>query len=128
MKFCFQKNLLPNDPVEMVRFLVFLATDKTLLIKNVSTFNKIKNSNLDISKYVNKFGIEKLSSVFLRYKILFLAFKKSNEKNISIVNKLRKLANKNHTPYTPTYFESLLSNVNTSNDSIMKLRSELVNL
>ena len=46
---CQTNNLLPNDPVEFVRYLVYLATEKTLLIKNTETFTEIEQSNLDIN-------------------------------------------------------------------------------
>ena len=102
-------NTLPTEANEMVRFLVYLATDKTLLIKDKATIEAIKASNIDITKEVELFGYEKLSSVFLRFKPLFLAFK-TRKINSECVNKLRKLAKKHHKPLEAGYFERLLSN------------------
>jgi len=112
----------PNNAVEMVRYLVYLATDKTLLIKDKATIEKIKTSSLDISALVNQYGIENLSTVFLRYKPLFLAFKKG--KNKVVINRLRKAAVKNHLPSTPGYFETILS----SPKAVSMLESKLKEL
>ena len=100
---------LPFDAVEMVRYLVYLATDKTLLIKDNETIEAIKGKGLGITTIVEKFGTTKLSSVFLRFKPIFLAFKSGNRDNATCVNELRKLAVKNHKPMQVGYFEKLLS-------------------
>jgi hypothetical protein len=102
-----KKGILPTNPVETLRFLVYKATGKSLLIKDKETIEKIKESNLDLSSY--KLNYESLSEIFLRFKPLFLAFKKANSKNIALINKLRKLANKNHKPIKKGYFETLLT-------------------
>jgi hypothetical protein len=107
MFLCKKLGILPSDPVEMVRFLVYNVTGKTLLIKDRVTIFTIKNSKIDISKIVEKFGYEKLSEVFFRFKPIFLAFK-GNKVNNKCVNKLRKLANTNHKPLELGYFERLL--------------------
>jgi len=124
MQICLQKNILPNDPVEFVRYLVFRATKSTLLIKNSDTFYNIDISWKDISGLIEKFWIEKLSSIFFRFKPIFLAFKQSNRNNRSIINKLRKLANKNKVPYKFWYFENLLNNL----DSVYKLPEKIKEL
>lgn len=112
---------LPQEPIEMVRYLVFLATEKTLLIKDKETITNIKNSNINISNLVEQFGIENLSSVFYRFKPLFLAFKKG--KNKECINKLRRLAVKNHVPNEAAYFETVLSNQKGYNQLTEKLKS-----
>lgn len=94
MFICVNQGIVPNDPVEMVRFIVYLATGKTLLIKDKATLEEIQRSNIDISK----FNLEKLSTVFFRFKPIFLALKHNKVRNSSTVNRLRKLAEKNHVP------------------------------
>lgn len=96
----------PADEVEMLRYLIFVATGKSLLIKDKQTIEAIKASKIDISKQVETFGLAKLSSIFLKYKPLFLAFKKINP---TLINKLRKLAIKNHKPTNPNYWQNILS-------------------
>lgn len=109
MKLCAKLNQLPCDPIEMMRFLCYLATNKTILIKDRATIKTIENSSINITEYVKKFGVERLSSVFYRFKPLFLAFKRSSIYNAAIVNVLRRLAVKNHKPMKLGYFESLLT-------------------
>jgi len=98
--------LLPNSPEEMVRYLVYLHTGKTLVIKNMETFRNMINNPTPIESLVVSFGAEKLASVFFRYKPLFLAMKTSE--NAKIINKLRKLANKHHKPFQAGYWETIL--------------------
>jgi hypothetical protein len=108
MYFCKAKNELPLNNVEFVRYLIYLATNKTLLIKDKSTIDSLKLSNLKISEMINKFGIKSLSEIFFRFKPIFLALKKGNE---STINSLRKLANTNHKPMKLGFFEEILSNL-----------------
>jgi hypothetical protein len=115
-------NLLPSDPQEMVRYLVYLSTGETMVVKNRALFKKIQVSNINITKSVTQFGISELSSVFLRNKALFLAFKKANKENRSVVNRLRKEAVNNHVPHVPGFFESILSNPS----SVSELEQRLV--
>ena len=100
---------LPKEPVEMVRYLVYLSTNKTLLIKDYATIQQIKASSIAITPLVNQFGIAKLASVFYRFKPLFLAFKRNSD-NVYCVNTLRRLAVKNHTPSKAGFFETILAN------------------
>ena len=64
---------VPKDNVEFVRFLVFLATNKTLLIKDKATLAALTTSDIYLPKLVEDFGIEKLAEVFLRFKPIFLS-------------------------------------------------------
>jgi hypothetical protein len=112
---------LPNSAEEMVRFLVYLYTDKTLLIKDKQTIQSIKRKSLPISGAIETFGIEKLASVFHRYKPLFLAMKKGNE---VVINKLRRLADKHHQPKQFGFWSQILSDVSL----FPKIQEQLVNL
>jgi hypothetical protein len=100
-------NFLPTSPDEMVRYLVFLHTNNTLVIKDAKSISIIKNNPRSIESLVNAFGAEKLSSVFFRYKALFLAMK--SDANKVIINKLRRLADKHHKPFVPGFWETVLS-------------------
>lgn len=123
MFLCKKLNALPSDPVEMVRFLVYQVTDKTLLIKDKSTINTIKCSRIDIASKVESFGYEKLSEVFFRFKPIFLAFR-GNKNNNKCINKLRRLANKNHKPLALGFFEKLLA----TEQDLTKLNEKLANV
>jgi hypothetical protein len=123
MFLCKKFGVLPSDPVEMVRFLVYDVTGKTLLIKDKVTIFTIKNSKIDICKNVEKFGYDKLSEVFFRFKPIFLAFK-GNKANNKCINKLRKLATKNHKPLALGFFEKLLA----TEQDLEKLMEKLANV
>jgi hypothetical protein len=99
-------NTVPKDTVEFVRYLVFLATGKTLLIKDSETLSALKSTRIDLTSLVNQIGIDRLAEVFFRFKPIFLALKKGNEKT---VNKLRRLANTKHKPMKIGFFEAVLS-------------------
>lgn len=105
---------LPNNPVEMVRYLVYILTQKTLLIKDRKTIQTIKlNSNNVLYKNLllktlKKMDLEKLSQVFFRFKPIFLAMKTDETK--VFINKLRRLAKKNHKPMVKGFWQNVLSN------------------
>lgn len=125
-------NIMPRNPEEFLRFLLFKLTNGTLKIQNADTIRAIKKS--DKAKALNMLqlyviktpnGYEKLSSIFLRNKNLFLALKiKQDEcrtekdevtrKSINaLINKLRKMANSNHKPLKRNILDCLTdTNVN----------------
>lgn len=111
IKIADSKNIFPSSPSEFVRYLIYKATGNTLVIKSPSVISSIKTSNIDITDYVKSFGKERLSEVFHRYKPIFLAFKKANSKNKSVVNKLRKLAKKYHIPMRKDILNLVTSSV-----------------
>lgn len=117
-----QTGILPTEPVEMVRYLVYLATGKTLLISDKQTITTIKYNTPDITDLVNQFGVQKLSSVFLRFKNIFLAFK-GNKTNKNVINRLRRAAVVNHQPSKTSFFNQLLGN--PTQDNLDKLPSQL---
>lgn len=106
-------NLFPENPVEFLRFVVYKATNKTLLIKNPNLIEEIKGKdNLGVLKlfkdYEKKYGLRKLAEVFYRFKPIFLAFR-TNKRLKTITNKIRKLAVKNHKPMPEDYLNSITS-------------------
>ena len=119
-------NIMPHNPEEFLRYLIFKATDETLKIQNFKMINAIKSSNkkeaLNMFKsYITntEYGYDKLSSIFLRNKNLFLAFKvkkdqcKGSEQEQvcielnAIINKLRRLAVSNHNPLSKNILDCL---------------------
>lgn len=95
-------NIVPGNPTEFLRYVVYRATNKTLLIKNRALVNEIKDrDNIDITRYFEvyerEFGLARLAEVFYRYKPLFLAMR-TNTKLKRIINRIRRLAVANHKP------------------------------
>lgn len=87
--------IYPKAPVEFLRYIIYKTTDNTLIIKNKESIDSIKNSSYDPSKAFKDFGLTELSTIFNRFKPLFLAYK---DKCPSVINKISKLSKKNHKP------------------------------
>lgn len=122
-------NIVPKTPVEFLRYIVFKATDNTLLIKNRGTIETIKEKkNIGITrlfeKYENEYGLERLATIFFRFKPIFLAFK-TNSKLSKYINKLRKLADKYHKPMRGDYLNEVTSRIKTDTLDTVKLKKEL---
>jgi len=105
--------LVPRDPVEFLRYIVYKSTKETLLIKNTALIDKIKaNKNVGIiklfTKYDAKYGFERLAEIFYRFKPIFLAFKTNPQLN-KYINKIRKLAIKYHQPMKPDFLNDVTS-------------------
>lgn len=119
-------NITPNNPEEFLRYLIFKITGETLKIQNKEMFNKLKRGDKKmilelLETYIKKVpnGKEKLSSIFLRNKNLFLSLKEKVGRDWSnteyfqqlqinkIINKLRKLAIKNHKPLSKNILDVL---------------------
>jgi len=95
----------PVDPVEFLRLQVYRVTQSTLLIKNRETVQKISESvKTDVFRDY-KPGLAGLATIFYRFKPLFLAFK--NKKSASTINRIRKLAVKNHRPVPEDYLANV---------------------
>lgn len=113
--------IIPKDPEEFLKYLIYTLTNNTLIIKNDILISTLKKSNasqilLLLNEYINNSnGYKKLASIFYRYKDLFLAFKRDSDtfseyKSINaIINKIRRLANKHHRPMKPTIINKLTS-------------------
>ena len=94
--------LVPSSATEFLRFVIFRATNKTLIIKNKATVASLKErNNTDIAGYLDRYeaqnGLEPLAEVFYRYKPVFLALRNSAPLKKRI-NRIRRLAVTNHKP------------------------------
>ncbi len=108
-------NIVPKNPVEFLRYIIFKTIGKTLLIKNMGSFVAIKEADKkDIYplflKYQTKYGFKNLATIFYRFKPLFLAFKNGPNLN-TVVNKIRKLAYKYHKPMPEDYLNSVTAKI-----------------
>lgn len=77
--------ILPEEPEEFFRYLIYSLIGKTLIIKDKATIQSLKMCNrkkaLDlIINYNEQYSIKRLSEIFNRYKPLFLALKTTNNK------------------------------------------------
>lgn len=83
-------DVYPSSPTEFLRCIVHAATQETLLIKNRDLCDKIKASSYNPAPKFKKFGLEKLASIFNRFKPIFLAFKPRCSSTINRISKLSK--------------------------------------
>lgn len=130
-------NIYGTDPFNMLRYFVFKATGKAMLIKDRRTIQTIKENaeKVDFTR-LSETECNILASVFYRFKPLFLAFKHTADQgsakvfkneafrkaasklkaavtscptNASVINHIRRLAVKAHKPFTPGFWETILT-------------------
>ena len=119
-------NLIPESPVEFLRYAIYVATDETLLIKSKELIGKIKEGrNIKIVKLFKDYDLNRLAEIFLRFKPIFLAFRTNRELK-SIINKIRKLAVNNHKPMPEDYLNEITAKIKKGEIiDIGRLESEL---
>ncbi|MEK6884531.1 MAG: hypothetical protein AABY22_33170, partial [Nanoarchaeota archaeon] len=110
-------DLVPSNQIEFLRYVIYKTINKTLIIKNEGMIDEIKkeiSNKFSIVKLFRKYeevnGLEKLAEIFLRFKPIFLAFR-ANERMKPIINKLRRLAVKNHKPMTEDYLNTITARI-----------------
>lgn len=129
---------LPNDEFGMLRCIVYRYTGKATLIKDRATINTIKGVNgyqiiqkgtVNLAALTDA-QLEKLSRIFYRYKPLFLAMKSKGSTNSEVVNRIRKLARRNHKPLKKGFWETCLTRERQEQSyaSLAQAESEVGNL
>jgi len=126
--------MVPENPIEFLRFMIYKSTNKTLLIKNDALIKEIKSKdNLGslglLERYGSKHGFEKLAEIFYRFRPLWLAFRTSKKLKI-IINRIRKLAIKYHKPMPEDYLNTITSRIKdlTIKESTLKEKLGKVNI
>jgi hypothetical protein len=117
--------IVPSDPIEFLRYVVFKSTEKKLLIKNDVTIDAIK-TGADVSHLFAQYNeFHRLAEIFYRFKPLFLAFR-ANGRLKPTINKIRRLATDHHVPMKRDYLNDFTS-IMTRDEPIdyIKLRAEL---
>jgi hypothetical protein len=118
---------VPSSPVEFLRYVIFDSIGKTLLIKDGATIDALKESLTDSSKlfkiYDKEYGLPELSSIFYRFKPLFLALKSGKMK--PVINKIRKLAKYNHKPMKEDYLNTVTQQIKDDTLDITELKKAL---
>ena len=120
-------NIVPSEPVEFLRYVVYVLTGSTLLIKDYKTLEAIKVTEYKklsqhFNYYKKHFGLGKLAEIFYRFKPLFLAMR-SDKKNKPIINKIRRLAVKYHVPTQEDYLNSITARIG----KLEKIDKEILN-
>jgi len=126
-----QLEIVPLNPVEFLRYVVFKSTGETLLIKNKMLIEKIKESDNGVKGLFDKYaydmttpldpytskeggGLKRLAEIFYRFKPIFLAFKSEGGMN-TVINKIRKLAEKHHKPMPEDYLNTVTAKIKKHN-------------
>lgn len=126
---CKRLNLMPVNFDEFTRYLVYLLTNNTLLIKSKQTYAQVDYSEADYSRvedtfegYVKKFGIEKVAENITRCRKLYLIMRKhfSDKKTI---NKALKLSKKLYRPRK----QSALEHINDSSVTVEEVQKAAKN-
>lgn len=124
-------DVLPERPLEFLRFILYKKTENTMLIINKDTISEIKDSNEDVKylfrQYDKEFGYKKLAEIFLRFKPLFLALR-NDQRMTEIINKISHLSKKYHKPLGSSILNDvtgLLKNRQMKTTDYEKLTKEL---
>ena len=112
---CDKLHIILENPTEFLRYVIYKATGKTLLIKDRATIEAIKENNdkaIDdlFFRYGETYGLGRLAEIFYRFKPLFLAFKGSSFRN-GFINRIRKLAIKYHKPMKEDYLNEITNKI-----------------
>lgn len=116
--YCDLKGLIPLEAQDFLRFAVYKATNKTILVKDAETIDALKEfaRTVKAEQMFDAVDLAALSESFYRFKPLFLAFK-CNSKLAPVINKIRRLAVKNHKPITGFTVASLMNVLSESRHS-----------
>jgi len=125
---CDYFNIFPKNPTEFLRYMVYKATGKTLLIKNTVTIDAIKEADIRglgalFKRYEKKYGLSNLAGIFFRFKPLFLAFKAQEAG--PVINRIRKLADIHHKPMPENYLNTVTDKIAKGKLDKSKLKTEL---
>jgi len=118
-------HVVPDEPVEYLRWLISKLTGESLLIKNDYLISKIKDANGKFLDLLLEDAPDDLASIFLRYKPLFLALKSISKAKRGFFNRLRKDARKMHKPLTPDYLNSITAQIKRGELDLTTLKRRL---
>ena len=73
-------SIVPEDPAEFLRYLIYKLAGSSLLIKDKDTMSGLESCDktkayILINRYKNIYGLERLAEIFNRFKPLFLSLK-----------------------------------------------------
>jgi hypothetical protein len=116
--------IVPQEPVEFLRYVVSKLTGESLLIKNTELIEKIKSSSGVALDLLLRQSPGNLASIFLRYKPIFLAMKSISE-NKTFFNRLRKKSTRQHVPLPEDYLNNVTCRIKNGSLSLRRLSTKL---
>ena len=123
---CDELGIAPNKKFDLFRYIMYKTTGSTLIIKNKPTINAIIRSNTQFDfNTLSDRQLIGLASIFYRFKPLSLAFKKTctegayystpiTSRNAHVINKIRRMAPKYHTPLAESVMATMLGKAHDS--------------
>jgi hypothetical protein len=113
--------MVPANPIEFLRYISYKATGSTLLIKSPAAIDALKQGAAEhnlvpiFNLYAGAHSLIPLGEIFLRFKPLFLALRANKELRPTI-NKIRRLAEKNHKPMPVDYLNNVTATIGANFD------------
>lgn len=99
----------PEDPVELLRLLQYVATGETLLIKDRNTMRRRKQL-CPMLLTLTEYEIRQLGAIFNRFKPVFLQFKGTESQSL-IINKISRYSKLYHKPFDAPFWSDVTSYV-----------------
>lgn len=87
--FCAHHHIVPINPEDILRYIIFKTTGTVLLIKNHDIIQSIRSSDVNVADLLTDYKVA-LSTVFNRFKPLFLSFKPRYAAQINKISRLAK--------------------------------------
>lgn len=111
--YCDYKRVYPAQPISGLRYLIYKVTGVPMIIKNRRTIETIKNRSAyspvnELPARVFMANLPGYAGIFLRYKPLFLAFKKYPN-CARLVNHMRRMADTYHKPLPDTAVQNFIN-------------------
>lgn len=112
---------------DVLRAIIYLFTEKTLLIKDIKTLEQLmlKNDNIGFVSILLKMYRVELSECFNRHKKIFMALKRNNGINRNFINIIGKLSKKNHKPIIPALNKIFMKKYSTPIDKSNEIKKRL---
>lgn len=106
----FKLRIPPVEKFALLRYIATMQLGNAMIIQSDEQIREIKNAytHFDFTTLTER-QIVNLSSIFLRYKNWLLAFK--DNKNAPILNRMKRLSKKTHTPLKPGFWENILKDM-----------------
>lgn len=126
----FKLKKFPKDEFGILRCLMYAFTGKCALIKDGLTIQTIKNrckfdywgkEARNLLPSLTEDNLKALSRIYRRYKPLFLAMK--CKETARVINRLNKLAVRNHTPLRIGFWQNVISTPHTEEEITKALES-----
>lgn len=115
-RMCKKLNLLPKNFDEFTRYLIYLGTGSTLLIKSRAMLTELDWLDRDahawqekaFDQYVKQFGIEEVAKNITRYRKLYLVLRKRFVDK-TLVNRAMKLSKRMYVPRKQSPLENVMN-------------------